>query len=144
VERPSSAYPQIHDKPTGRLTPMQSTLATTKVCEKCRQSSKDDDGLECKSVQPEGHIHFVCSSCLETALEDNLACHSDEVSCPYPDCPNMLSVKRDLYGIVSAFHYEMHCIAKHGNSEMAQRIAELDTVLGFVETRAREYGENSR
>lgn len=104
--------------------PAEIKRKATKLCDKCQRHG-NKDGLYCSSNQ---NGHFVCIPCLEAALEQGLG--HEELACPISHCQCVFSLKSDLYGNVSAFHFEMHCVAKHRrNDEVIQRIANLEHIV---------------
>lgn len=96
----------------------------TYICGQCHEqivatgdtttgSSSRRRGIHCHHPSDVGgKNHFLCISCIEETLAKHLG--QREIPCPVPHCSSRpFSVSKDLYGVVSSFHFEMHCKQSH-------------------------------
>lgn len=93
----------FQDQSTADTIEMLTTIGCpAKSCAKCNTSiSVSKEGLQCKSASQ----HWVCTPCVERSLTTHLG----ESELPCPICQASWMISEDLYGKVSAFHYQMHC-----------------------------------
>ena len=92
---------------TGSSEQEKQLVVDGQTCSSCSKYSCEEKMIHCSRCCG-AHI---CSRCVETYLVEEGYLGEKYMRCPNCHSKDMLSISKDLYGFVSAFHYQSHCEA---------------------------------